>query len=197
MLLLYRRLLCFKCSSILPTSHNFSSTTDVYFSGIQPTGVPHIGNYFGFIQNWIHIQRTKPEALKLLAIVDLHAITVGFPEPKQFRENLLSTTAALLASGINPKETILFQQSDVLEHTQLFWILGSLQSITRLNRLPQYKDKSAQYKNSEVPIGIKIVKFQSVCYVILFFKPVTYFYTKELMYRLVRIKTNICMSLEV
>uniref|UniRef100_A0AC34RIB0 Tryptophan--tRNA ligase n=1 Tax=Panagrolaimus sp. JU765 TaxID=591449 RepID=A0AC34RIB0_9BILA len=126
----------------------------LYFSGIQPTGVPHIGNYFGFVKNWIKIQNDAPNVTKLLSVVDLHAITTSIPKPSQLNANIVNMTAGLLACGVDPKKTILFQQSRIPEHGQLCWILGSFQTLTQLQRLPQFKDKSKRYGKGQVPLGL-------------------------------------------
>ena len=75
-------------------------------------------------------------------MVDLHAITTALPEPAEMSSNIINMTAGLLACGVDPEKTVLFQQSQVPEHGQLCWILGSLQTLAQLQRLPQYKDKS-------------------------------------------------------
>uniref|UniRef100_F1L5A2 tryptophan--tRNA ligase n=2 Tax=Ascaris TaxID=6251 RepID=F1L5A2_ASCSU len=129
----------------------------VYFSGIQPTGVPHLGNYFGFIQPWLRFQDSEPSTSALyLSIADYHAISTGFLPRKQMRSNILHMTAGLLACGINPERTVLFQQSKVYEHTNLMFILGALQTVTKLQRLPQYKDKAKRYKSGEAPVNLLI-----------------------------------------
>ncbi|KAK0417368.1 hypothetical protein QR680_012969 [Steinernema hermaphroditum] len=137
------------------SSGSSSSNTDVWFSGIQPTGVPHIGNYLGFIEPWIDIQENaRSGSPLLLSIVDLHAMTVGPVQTSRARSNIREMCAGLLACGVDHEETILFQQSDIAEHTQLAWFLGSLQTITKLQRMPQYKDKSKKFKNGQVPLGL-------------------------------------------
>uniref|UniRef100_A0A7E4ZZK1 tryptophan--tRNA ligase n=1 Tax=Panagrellus redivivus TaxID=6233 RepID=A0A7E4ZZK1_PANRE len=127
---------------------------EVFFSGIQPTGVPHIGNYFGFIKTWINHQNANPDGTKILSVVDLHAITTALPNASVMRDNIVKMTAGLLACGVDPAKTVLFQQSQVPEHAELCWILGSLQTITQLQRLPQYKDKSKKYSKGQVPLGL-------------------------------------------
>uniref|UniRef100_A0A915ALY0 tryptophan--tRNA ligase n=1 Tax=Parascaris univalens TaxID=6257 RepID=A0A915ALY0_PARUN len=129
----------------------------VYFSGIQPTGVPHLGNYFGFIQSWLRFQDSEPSTSAFyLSIADYHAISTGFLPRKQMRSNILHMTAGLLACGINPERTVLFQQSEVYEHTNLMFMLGALQTVTKLQRLPQYKDKAKRYKSGEAPVNLLI-----------------------------------------
>ncbi|KAI3355693.1 hypothetical protein L3Q82_004285 [Scortum barcoo] len=106
------------------------------FSGIQPTGVPHLGNYLGALENWVALQSQYPSVL--YSIVDLHSITQP-QDPAQLRSNILDMAASLLACGIDPKRAILFQQSQVSEHAELSWILGCLTSMPRLRHLPQWK----------------------------------------------------------
>ncbi|XP_060057782.1 tryptophan--tRNA ligase, mitochondrial isoform X4 [Erinaceus europaeus] len=106
------------------------------FSGIQPTGVPHLGNYLGAIESWVRLQDQHDSVL--YSIVDLHSITVP-QDPAALQQSILDMTAALLACGINPEKSILFQQSQVSEHTQLNWILTCMIKIPRLQHLHQWK----------------------------------------------------------
>uniref|UniRef100_UPI003AAAF6DA tryptophan--tRNA ligase, mitochondrial isoform X1 n=1 Tax=Centroberyx gerrardi TaxID=166262 RepID=UPI003AAAF6DA len=119
------------------------------FSGIQPTGVPHLGNYLGALENWVALQSRYPSVL--YSIVDLHSITQP-QDPAQLRTNILDMTASLLACGIDPERSILFQQSQVSEHAELSWVLGCLTSMPRLRHLPQWKMKSKQ--KSEGSVGL-------------------------------------------
>lgn len=113
------------------------------FSGIQPTGTKHLGNYIGAIRMWVEgqarAQETGDEAI--FCVVDLHAITVAY-EPAALRERLYDTTAILLAAGLDPSKCVLFRQSDVPEHTELTWLLSAVTPIGRLNRMHQFRDKS-------------------------------------------------------
>ncbi|XP_028292399.1 tryptophan--tRNA ligase, mitochondrial [Gouania willdenowi] len=109
------------------------------FSGIQPTGVPHLGNFLGALENWVSLQEQHSSVL--YSIVDLHSITQP-QDPTLLRENILDMAASLLACGIDPEKVILFQQSQVSEHAELSWILGCLTSMPRLRHLPQWKMKS-------------------------------------------------------
>ncbi|XP_012880113.1 PREDICTED: tryptophan--tRNA ligase, mitochondrial [Dipodomys ordii] len=111
------------------------------FSGIQPTGIPHLGNYLGAIESWVKLQDQYESVL--YSIVDLHSITVP-QDPVVLRQSVLDMTAALLACGINPEKSILFQQSQVSEHTQLSWILTCMVRLPRLQHLHQWKTKSAK-----------------------------------------------------
>jgi tryptophanyl-tRNA synthetase len=114
------------------------------FSGIQPTGKKHLGNYIGAIRQYVEGQDRGDPAV--FCIVDLHAITVAY-DPKELRERLYDTTAILLAAGLDPERCILFRQSDVQEHTELAWLLGSVTAHGDLNRMHQFKDKSANQKD--------------------------------------------------
>ncbi|VDM07846.1 unnamed protein product [Wuchereria bancrofti] len=117
----------------------------IYVSGIQPTGVPHLGNYFGFIQHWISLQNDGRSKQMYLSIADYHSISMGFTNPLEMRNNIFKMAASLLACGLDPEKTTLFQQSRVADHANLMYILGSLQTISRLTRMPQYKDKAAVF----------------------------------------------------
>jgi tryptophanyl-tRNA synthetase len=108
------------------------------FSGIQPTGSKHLGNYIGAISQYVAAQE-RGEGI--FCIVDLHAITVPY-EPGELRERLHDTAAILLAAGLDPKRCILFRQSDVREHTELTWLLSSVTELGRLQRMHQFRDKS-------------------------------------------------------
>ncbi|XP_015267374.1 PREDICTED: tryptophan--tRNA ligase, mitochondrial [Gekko japonicus] len=114
------------------------------FSGIQPTGVPHLGNYLGALTSWVKLQEECSSVL--FSIVDLHSLTVP-RDPAVLRASILDVTAALLACGINPQKCILFQQSQVPEHAELGWILGCLTSIPRLQHFPQWKVKNTSQMN--------------------------------------------------
>src|ERR1700743_1133432 len=108
------------------------------FSGIQPTGRKHLGNYIGAIAQYVSAQ-DRGEGI--FCIVDLHALTVSY-DPAELRERLYDTTAILLAAGLDPERCILFRQSDVHEHTELTWLLSGLTELGRLNRMHQFRDKS-------------------------------------------------------
>jgi len=112
--------------------------TDTIFSGIQPTGTLHIGNYFGAVRNWVDLQKT---AQCIICIVDYHAITIEIA-PDVLRQASRNMALDLLACGIDPDETILFVQSAVPAHTELAWILGCVTSYGDLARMTQFKDKS-------------------------------------------------------
>ena len=142
------------------------------FSGIQPTGQKHLGNYIGAIRQYVEGQDRGDPAI--YCIVDLHALTVPW-DPASLRESVYDTTAILLAAGLDPERCILFRQSDVREHTELTWYLAALTAHGDLNRMTQFKEKSAKqrelasaglffypvlqaadvlaYKAQEVPVG--------------------------------------------
>jgi tryptophanyl-tRNA synthetase len=109
------------------------------FSGIQPTGRKHLGNYIGAIRQYVDGQ-DRGEAI--YCIVDLHAITVDH-DPGELRERVYDTTAILLAAGLDPERCILFRQADVHEHTELTWLLSAVTSWGDLNRMHQWKEKRA------------------------------------------------------
>ncbi len=114
------------------------------FSGIQPTGRKHLGNYIGAIRQYVEGQDRGDPAI--YSIVDLHAITVAY-EPATLRRNLYDTTAAVLAAGVDPEKCVLFRQSDIPEHTELCWLLSGVCAHGDLNRMTQFKEKSAQQKD--------------------------------------------------
>src|SRR4051794_3102167 len=112
------------------------------FSGIQPTGRKHLGNYIGAIRQYVEGQ-DRGEAI--YCIVDLHAITMPY-EPSELRARLYDTTAILLAAGLDPERCVLFRQSDVHEHTELCWMLTSVTAVGELNRMHQFRDKSTSQR---------------------------------------------------
>jgi tryptophanyl-tRNA synthetase len=112
------------------------------FSGIQPTGRKHLGNYIGAIRQYVEGQ-DRGEGI--YCIVDLHATTVSY-DPAELRERVYDTTAILLAAGLDPERCVLFRQSDVREHTELTWLLSAVTAWGDLNRMTQFKDKSAQQR---------------------------------------------------
>jgi tryptophanyl-tRNA synthetase len=115
----------------------------VIFSGIQPTGRKHLGNYIGAIRQYVEGQDRGDPAI--FCIVDLHAISVPY-DPAELRERLHDTVAILLAAGLDPERCILFRQSDVREHTELTWLLSAATAHGDLNRMHQFKDKSARQR---------------------------------------------------
>ena len=116
---------------------------DRIFSGVQPTGKLHLGNYLGAIRNWVRMQG---EAECIYCVVDLHAITEQ-QDPAALRSNTREVAASLLAAGIDPKTSILFAQSTVAAHAELAWIFNCVARIGWLNRMTQFKEKAG--KNRE------------------------------------------------
>lgn len=108
------------------------------FSGVQPSGALHIGNYLGALKQWVALQS---EHECIFSIVDLHAITVP-QEPRALRENILKTAALYLAVGVDPEKSTLFVQSDVHEHAELAWILNTQAKLSELKLMHQFKEKS-------------------------------------------------------
>jgi tryptophanyl-tRNA synthetase len=143
----------------------------IVFSGIQPTGRKHLGNYIGAIRQYVEGQDRGDPAI--FCIVDLHAISVAY-DPAELRERLYDTAAILLAAGLDPERCVFFRQSDVREHSELTWLLSAVTAHGDLNRMTQFKDKSAKqelvsaalffypvlmaadvlaYRATEVPVG--------------------------------------------
>src|SRR3954468_12226819 len=111
----------------------------VIFSGIQPTGRKHLGNFIGAIEQYVAGQEHGDPAI--YCVVDLHATTVDY-DPLVLRERVYDTTAILMAAGLDPDRCILFRQGDVMEHTELCWLLSAVPELGRLNRMHQFRDKS-------------------------------------------------------
>ena len=151
------------------------------FSGVQPTGNLHLGNYLGALKNFVALQ-AKTECI--YCVVDLHAITV-FQNPKELRNNILESTAGFLASGLDSKKSIIFNQSSVSGHAELAWILNCIARVGWLNRMTQFKDKAGKdkekasvglyiypnlmaadillYKETHVPVGADQKKHLELC----------------------------------
>ena len=121
--------------------------TKTILSGIQPTGVPHLGNYLGALRSWVNTQDSDTTKT-LYSVVDLHAITVTH-DPLLLREEIFGVTSTLLACGLDPQRTTLFQQSHVREHSELAWLLSCRTPIGWLNRMTQFKDKSQNKKGGK------------------------------------------------
>ena len=116
----------------------------VVFSGVQPTGNLHIGNYLGAIKNFVDLQQ-RTECI--YCVVDLHAITV-LQDPKELKRNMLETTAGFVACGLDFKKSIIFNQSSVSEHAELAWILNCVSRIGWMNRMTQFKEKAGKNKEN-------------------------------------------------
>lgn len=145
----------------------------IVFSGIQPTGDLHIGNYLGAVKNWVELQNSG-EYDCYFCIVDLHSL-VGNQSAEELRERITNTAAELFALGLDPDKSTVFVQSHVQEHTELAWMFNTLTPVTELERMTQFKDKSSQqakninaglftypvlqaadillYKGTHVPVG--------------------------------------------
>src|SRR3954454_12804208 len=118
------------------------TSTERVFSGVQPTGNLHLGNYLGALVNFVKLQATYN---CLYCVVDLHAITVPVPGgPDELRRNIREVTAAFIASGIDPKQNIVFNQSQVAEHAELAWVLNCVARLGWLNRMTQFKEKAGK-----------------------------------------------------
>jgi tryptophanyl-tRNA synthetase len=121
------------------------------FSGVQPTGNLHLGNYLGAIKNFVTLNNdTENECI--FCVVDLHAITVK-QDSKELRNNIRETVATFIASGINPKKSIIFNQSQVSAHAEGAWILGCVARMGWLNRMTQFKEKAGKDKE-KASIGL-------------------------------------------
>jgi len=114
------------------------------FSGIQPTGDIHIGNYLGAVKQWIELQE-KNECI--FCIVDLHALTVPY-DPKTLKDSITEKAIAYLAAGVDPERSIIFVQSQVKEHSELAWLLNTVTPIGDLSRMTQFKEKSKKYRKN-------------------------------------------------
>ena len=123
------------------------------FSGVQPTGNLHLGNYLGAIKNFVSLQKEKQNNC-IYCVVDLHAITVK-QDPKVLKKNIRETTATFVASGLNPKESIIFNQSMVPSHSEGAWLLGCVARMGWLNRMTQFKEKAGKDKE-KASVGLYI-----------------------------------------
>ncbi len=114
------------------------------FSGIQPTGSLHLGNYLGAVQNWVRLQDAYD---CIICIVDLHALTIEY-DPRTYQKRVMDMALDLMACGIDPARCILFVQSHVPEHTELEWLLATISPLGALERMTQYKDKAQQHADN-------------------------------------------------
>ena len=114
------------------------------FSGVQPTGNLHLGNYLGAIKNFVDLSN-ETENECVFCVVDLHAITVN-QDPKKLRDNIRETVATFVASGIDPKRSVIFNQSQVSAHSEAAWILSCVARMGWLNRMTQFKEKAGKDK---------------------------------------------------
>ena len=125
--------------------------TKKIFSGVQPTGNLHLGNYLGAIKNFAELSSDN-ENKCVFCVVDLHAITVA-QDPKQLKNNIYETVATFIASGIDPKKSIIFNQSKVSAHSEAAWILSCVARMGWLNRMTQFKEKAGKDKE-KASIGL-------------------------------------------
>jgi tryptophanyl-tRNA synthetase len=114
------------------------------FSGIQPTGAIHIGNYLGALKQWVELQK---ENECIFCIVDLHALTAPY-KPENLQERILEKAIAYIAAGIDPEKSIIFIQSHVKEHAELNWLLNTVTPVGDLTRMTQYKEKSKKFEKN-------------------------------------------------
>ena len=121
------------------------------FSGVQPTGNLHLGNYLGAIKNFVNLNNDDNNSC-IFCVVDLHAITVS-QDPKELRNNIRETVATFLASGISSKKSIIFNQSQVSAHSEAAWILSCIARMGWLNRMTQFKEKAGKDKE-KASIGL-------------------------------------------
>ena len=121
------------------------------FSGVQPTGNLHLGNYLGAIKNFVELNNDTDNHC-IFCVVDLHAITVK-QDPKELKDNIRETVATFIASGIDPKRSIIFNQSRVAAHSEAAWILGCVARMGWLNRMTQFKEKAGKDKE-KASIGL-------------------------------------------
>ena len=110
------------------------------FSGMQPSGSLHLGNYLGAMVQWVEMQKSHE---CIYCVVDMHAITV-WQDPKELKESIRAVTAAYMAAGVDPKKTVLFNQSRVHEHAELAWVLNCVARLGWLNRMTQFKEKAGK-----------------------------------------------------
>ncbi|MEA1926022.1 MAG: tryptophan--tRNA ligase [Patescibacteria group bacterium] len=115
------------------------------FSGIQPSGNLHLGNYLGAIRNWVTLQE---EFNSIFCVVDLHAITAP-QDPKQLKEKIIEVAKIYLSAGIDPKNSVIFVQSQIPQHTELMWILNTITKTGELYKMTQFKDKSGTSETKE------------------------------------------------
>ena len=127
------------------------SDKKLVFSGVQPTGNLHLGNYLGALKNFVLLQK---EMNCVYCVVDLHAITT-FQNPNELKSNILETTAGFLATGLDPNKSIIFNQSSVSAHSELAWIFNCVSRVGWLNRMTQFKDKAGSDKE-KASVGLYI-----------------------------------------
>ncbi|VDO97685.1 unnamed protein product [Soboliphyme baturini] len=122
-----------------------SNMRKIVFSGIQPSGTLHIGNYLGMVQGLVKLQHDHDV---IISVVDLHAMTT-YKDPSVLRKRIVEMAASLMASGVDVRATVLFQQSSVPLHTQLAWLLGTFVTVPQLSHLSHFREKTEVYRNGE------------------------------------------------
>ena len=155
------------------------------FSGVQPTGNLHLGNYLGAIKNFVELGNDNDNEC-IFCVVDLHAITVKH-DPNDLRDNVRETVASFVACGIDPKKNIIFNQSKVKAHSETAWILSCTARMGWLNRMTQFKEKAGKDKE-KASVGL-------YSYPVLMAQ--TYFFMIQHMYQLEMIKNNIWSFVEI
>ncbi len=123
------------------------------FSGIQPSGELHLGNYLGAVRNWVALQDQYPEHRKMYCVVDYHAITSDAHDAKEMPKRVIEMVIELLALGIDPSRSIVFVQSMVPEHTELGWVFNTVTGFGELSRMTQFKDKS-EHQPENINVGL-------------------------------------------
>ncbi|KAK0931651.1 Tryptophan--tRNA ligase, mitochondrial [Friedmanniomyces endolithicus] len=147
--------------TVRPRHQSTTATTPpkTIFSGIQPTGVPHLGNYLGALRQWVTLQNEAAKDTTLVySLVDLHAITVQ-QDPKQLQQWKKESLAMLLAIGLDPNKSTIFHQSDVPAHAELMWILSCQASTGYLGRMTQWKDKTANEKDGSKKLKLGLLSY--------------------------------------
>jgi tryptophanyl-tRNA synthetase len=129
---------------------NTSARKPRVFSGVQPTGILTLGNYLGAIRNWVASQHEREN---IFCVVNQHAITLPI-DPAELRRNTRHVASVYLAAGIDPETAVVFVQSDVPQHTELTWVLNTITYVGELQRMTQFKDKTAKTKDASIGAGI-------------------------------------------
>ncbi len=130
----------------------------IFFSGVQPSGNLHLGNYLGSIKNWVDIQ---DEYQAICCVVNLHAITVP-QDPSELKKKTIEVAKLYLASGLDPRKVIIFRQSDVPQHTELMWLLNTITKTGELFKMTQFKDKSGIQENGvteKISVGAGLLNY--------------------------------------
>lgn len=122
------------------------------FSGVQPSGSLHLGNYLGSIERWLQLQQ-NPDQRCIFGIMDLHSITVP-QNPAELKKSIIAVASAYLAAGLDPAKSIIFIQSEVSAHLELAWILSCIAPLGWLNRMTQFKDKASKGGEEQASLGL-------------------------------------------